>query len=370
MSTLRVLLDREHQALCRSRHQQWRNPSTVSFGMRAMLTYRSDHGRRCPTSRARRSCGNRSSPERKQQAAEAFWRDENAAIEQAEAIAAIAIRIKFRVKSVLAMPVEKKARHLVALAGVSEMVAARLLVAYHLAHQRPMMAAFSMRSASRTRTVSSPTKTLAAAAGREAGRGGSDPRRVVSSRRRGALSVHAGLAGPRDLGCPRRGARNPGAGSLVARVNARLAARCVWMDGQCRGVDCPRHADDPRNRPRHRQHRLHLDPGRQAAGRGARAGAQDRSRRWRCSSASRCCSSITWVMRLTTPLVRRVRPRDLRPRPDPARRRSVPHRQEHARDSREARRRGRRTAAPRWRPRSSASSSRSCCSTSCSRSTR
>src|SRR5688572_7742138 len=81
-------------------------------------------------------------PERKQQAAEAFWRDENAAVEQAEAIAAIAMRIKFRVKSAQALPVEKKARHLVALGNVSEMIAARLLVAFHLAHQRPMMATF------------------------------------------------------------------------------------------------------------------------------------------------------------------------------------------------------------------------------------
>jgi hypothetical protein len=81
-------------------------------------------------------------PERKQQAAEAFWRDENAAVEQAEAIAAIAMRIKFRVKSAQALPVEKKARHLVALGNVSEMIAARLLVAFHLAHQRPMMAGF------------------------------------------------------------------------------------------------------------------------------------------------------------------------------------------------------------------------------------
>jgi hypothetical protein len=82
------------------------------------------------------------SPERKQQAAEAFWRDENAAMEQAEAIAAIAMRLKFRVKSAQALPVEKKARHLVALGNVSEMIAARLLVAFHLAHQRPMMATF------------------------------------------------------------------------------------------------------------------------------------------------------------------------------------------------------------------------------------
>ena len=55
---------------------------------------------------------------------------------------AIAARIKFRIKSVQALPTEKKARHLVALGNVSEMIAARLLVAYHLTHQRPMMASF------------------------------------------------------------------------------------------------------------------------------------------------------------------------------------------------------------------------------------
>jgi hypothetical protein len=80
--------------------------------------------------------------DRKQQAAEAFWRDENAAVEQAEAITLIAQRIKFRAKSVLTMPIDKKVRQLVALPSVSELVAARMLVAYHLAHQRPMMATF------------------------------------------------------------------------------------------------------------------------------------------------------------------------------------------------------------------------------------
>ena len=81
-------------------------------------------------------------PDRKLQAAEAFWSDENAALEQAEVIVAIAQRIKFRPKSVVALPREKKARHLVALGTVSELVAARLLVAYHLAQQRPMMGSF------------------------------------------------------------------------------------------------------------------------------------------------------------------------------------------------------------------------------------
>ena len=81
-------------------------------------------------------------PERKIQAADAFWQDDNAGIEQAEAVAAIAQRIKFRAKSVLTMPREKKARQLAALPAVSELVAARLLVAYHLEQHRPMMGAF------------------------------------------------------------------------------------------------------------------------------------------------------------------------------------------------------------------------------------
>ena len=84
----------------------------------------------------------RLSSERKRLAADAFWQDENAAAEQAEAIVMIAQRIKFRTRSVQALPREKKSVHLVNLGAVSEMVAARLLVAYHLHHQRAMMAAF------------------------------------------------------------------------------------------------------------------------------------------------------------------------------------------------------------------------------------
>ena len=82
------------------------------------------------------------SPERKLQAADAFWRDDNAAMEQAEATAVIAQRIKFRAKSVITMAGEKKARHLAGLPGVSELVAARLLVSFHLEQQRPMMGSF------------------------------------------------------------------------------------------------------------------------------------------------------------------------------------------------------------------------------------
>jgi len=84
----------------------------------------------------------RLSSERKLLAADAFWQDDNAAAEQAEAVVMIAQRIKFRIRSVQTLPREKKSRHLVNLGSVSEMVAARLLVAYHLHHQRAMMAAF------------------------------------------------------------------------------------------------------------------------------------------------------------------------------------------------------------------------------------
>ena len=80
--------------------------------------------------------------EKKRQAADAFWHDEHAANEQAEAINMIAQRIKFRLKSVLALPLEKKSHYLLGMPAVSEMLAARLLVAYHLQHQRAMMGTF------------------------------------------------------------------------------------------------------------------------------------------------------------------------------------------------------------------------------------
>ncbi|HYB96434.1 MAG TPA: hypothetical protein VEC39_15790 [Vicinamibacterales bacterium] len=75
-------------------------------------------------------------------AAKAFWADDQAALEQAEAVALIARQIKFRPKSVLTLSTDKKAKHLAGLAQVSDLLAARLVIAYHLAHQRPMMGAF------------------------------------------------------------------------------------------------------------------------------------------------------------------------------------------------------------------------------------
>ena len=80
--------------------------------------------------------------------------------------------------------------------------------------------------------------------------------------------------------------------------------------------------------------------------------------------------SLTWVMRLTTPLFvafgSEISGRDLILLVGGL----FLHRQEHARDSREARGRGRPRQRQGRRPRSPASSSRSCCSTSSSRSTR
>ena len=75
-------------------------------------------------------------------ASTAFWTDEQAALEQVEAVGLIARHINFRTKSVLTLPVEKKAKHLAGLAQVSDLLAARLLVAYHLQHQRAMMGRF------------------------------------------------------------------------------------------------------------------------------------------------------------------------------------------------------------------------------------
>lgn len=80
--------------------------------------------------------------ERRVEAAGLFWEDEESAEQQAEAVAALAAHMKFRTKSVLALPVERKMRYLATLPTISDSIAARALVAYHLARQRPMMSAF------------------------------------------------------------------------------------------------------------------------------------------------------------------------------------------------------------------------------------
>jgi hypothetical protein len=82
-------------------------------------------------------------PERRVEAATAFWQDEEESVEQqAEALLAIASHYRFRPKTVRTLPLEKKVRYLSALPALSDSVAGRVLVAYHLAHQRPMLGAF------------------------------------------------------------------------------------------------------------------------------------------------------------------------------------------------------------------------------------
>jgi hypothetical protein len=79
---------------------------------------------------------------RRQQAAENFWTDEQSADQQIEAVGAISGAMKFRPKSVIALPLERKAKYLASLPAMPDTIAARALVAYHLEHQRSMMGAF------------------------------------------------------------------------------------------------------------------------------------------------------------------------------------------------------------------------------------
>jgi hypothetical protein len=80
--------------------------------------------------------------ERRIDAAELFWADEQSTEQQIEAIAAIAAHMKFRAKSVLGLSADRKAKYLSTLPGISDTIAARALVSYHLERQREMMAAF------------------------------------------------------------------------------------------------------------------------------------------------------------------------------------------------------------------------------------
>lgn len=75
-------------------------------------------------------------------AAEAFWREADSADQQIEAMVLLAQKLKARPKFVASLAPERKAKHLAHFPGMPDVLAARLLVSYHLAHQRPMMAAF------------------------------------------------------------------------------------------------------------------------------------------------------------------------------------------------------------------------------------
>jgi hypothetical protein len=74
--------------------------------------------------------------------ARAFWTDEEATDDQVQAALLIAQQKKFRPKTIIALDIDRKARHLATLATLPEAIAARALIVYHLAEQRPMMGAF------------------------------------------------------------------------------------------------------------------------------------------------------------------------------------------------------------------------------------
>jgi hypothetical protein len=78
----------------------------------------------------------------RQAAAHAFWTDPQSQMEHLEINALMARRLNFRMKSIQTMAVDRKVKHLMAMGNVSDGVAGRLLVTYHLASQRPMMGAF------------------------------------------------------------------------------------------------------------------------------------------------------------------------------------------------------------------------------------
>ncbi len=80
--------------------------------------------------------------ERRVDAAGLFWDDEHSADQQMEAVAAIATHMKFRPKSIVTLAPDKRARYLAQLPTVTDTIAARALVNYHLERQRPMMGAF------------------------------------------------------------------------------------------------------------------------------------------------------------------------------------------------------------------------------------
>jgi hypothetical protein len=81
-------------------------------------------------------------PDQRQRAARAFWSDEDATDDQLQAALLIAQQKKFRPKTVVALDVDRKTRHLASLLSLPDQLAARALIIYHLAEQRPMMGAF------------------------------------------------------------------------------------------------------------------------------------------------------------------------------------------------------------------------------------
>jgi hypothetical protein len=75
-------------------------------------------------------------------AARAFWEDPDAEYFHRQAVDLLARQMKFRHASIAARPFEQKARYLASISGLTEGLAGRALISFHLARRRPMMGAF------------------------------------------------------------------------------------------------------------------------------------------------------------------------------------------------------------------------------------
>ena len=78
-------------------------------------------------------------------AADAFWRDtesQDIQSQHVEAMVLLARRLNFRAKSIQALPIERRARHLAQVSDLSDLIATRALIAYHFAGKRALMGAF------------------------------------------------------------------------------------------------------------------------------------------------------------------------------------------------------------------------------------
>jgi hypothetical protein len=84
-------------------------------------------------------------PDQRLAAADAFWRDTTSPeieAQHVEAIIMLARRLNFRTRSMQALPIDQRARHLARVSDVSDGIATRALIAYHFAVKRPLMSAF------------------------------------------------------------------------------------------------------------------------------------------------------------------------------------------------------------------------------------
>jgi len=77
-------------------------------------------------------------------AAEAFWREDqnDIDVQHADAIVTLARKMKFRPKSMQALPIARRAKMLAQVSDVSDAVATRALISYHFTARRDLMAAF------------------------------------------------------------------------------------------------------------------------------------------------------------------------------------------------------------------------------------